>query len=120
MTPAADRLDRSDDRLIEGIVDKIYEKLFGANSDLENDLRLRLAIEQRLSGSSAVPFGLDRMNTVNSAAYLGLQPETFRSTTKRKSLGLPEPYNYGKKLHWRRSELDQWAEKQRARVTHGG
>jgi hypothetical protein len=103
-----------DAKLIEGIADAIYEKLVGANFDLiENDLRLRLAIEQRLTGSGAVPFGLDRLTTTDAAAYLGLQPETMRATAKRKVLGLPTPYCFGKKLFWRRSELDAWVEQQR-------
>jgi hypothetical protein len=91
-----------------------YAKLVGANFDLiEHDLRMRLALEQRLTGAAAVPFGLDRMNTTHTAGYLGLKPETLRSTAKRKLLGLPEPYSFGKKLFWRRSELDAWVERQR-------
>ena len=109
-----DLLDRLDDRLIGGIADAVYTKMVGANFDLiENDLRLRLALEQRLTGSGAVPFGLDRLSTTDTAAYLGLMPETLRSTAKRRLLGLPTPYNYGKKLFWRRSELDVWVERQR-------
>ena len=98
--------------LASHIADAIYEKLMGAN-DVENDLRLRLAIEHRLSGSATAPYGLDRLNTVDAAMYLGLVPETLRSTAKRKTLKLPEPYSYGKKLFWRRSELDAWTEQQR-------
>ena len=63
-----------------------------------------------------MPFGLDRLNTDDAAAYLGLQAETLRATAKRKSLDLPEPYSYGKKLFWRRTELDAWVERQRAAV----
>jgi hypothetical protein len=107
-------LDRLDDKLIDGIADAIYAKIVGANFDIiEHDLRLRLALEQRLTGNTAVPFGLDRMSTTDAAAYLGLQAETLRSTAKRKVLGLPTPYSYGKKLYWRRSELDEWVERQR-------
>ena len=114
----ADLLERLDDKLIIGIADAVYAKLVGANFDLiEHDLRLRLALEQRLTGAGAVPFGLDRMNTTDTAAYIGLQVETLRSTAKRKLLGLPEPYNYGKKLFWRRSEIDGWAEQQRRRAS---
>jgi hypothetical protein len=105
-----------DDKLIGGIADAIYAKIVGANFDIvEHDLRLRLALEQRLTGSGAIPFGLDRLSTTDTAAYLGLQAETLRSTAKRRTLGLPEPYNYGKKLFWRRSELDAWVERQRSR-----
>jgi hypothetical protein len=110
-------IERLDDKLIESIADAIYAKIVGANFDIvEHDLRLRLALEQRLTGSGAVPFGLDRMTTTDTAAYLGLQAETLRSTAKRKALDLPEPYAYGKKLFWRRSELDGWVEQQRGRA----
>jgi hypothetical protein len=105
-----------DDKLIGGIADAIYAKIVGANFDIvEHDLRLRLALEQRLTGNGATPFGLDRLSTTDAAAYLGLQAETLRATAKRKALALPEPYNYGKKLFWRRSELDAWVEQQRSR-----
>jgi hypothetical protein len=111
----ADIVERLDDKLIGGIADAIYAKLIGANFDaVEADLRLRLALEQRLTGAGAVPFGLDRLTTTDTAAYLGLQAETLRSTAKRKALNLPDPYNYGKKLFWRRSELDAWVENQRS------
>jgi hypothetical protein len=109
-----DIIKRLDDKLIGGIADAIYAKLVGANFDaVETDLRLRLALEQRLTGAGAVPFGLDRLSTVDAAAFLGLQAETLRSTMKRRQLGLPAPYSYGKKLFWRRSELETWIEKQR-------
>jgi hypothetical protein len=105
-----------DEKLIDGIADKIYEKLTGDNFNLiENDLKLRLAIEQRLSGTGVAPFGFDRMSSVDAAAYLGIVVETLRSTAKRKSLKLPEPYGFAKKLYWRRSELDLWVEQQRVR-----
>jgi excisionase family DNA binding protein len=100
--------------LISSIADAVYAKLVGANFDIiENDLRLRLAIEQRLTGNTTAPYGLDRMSTVDAAAYLGVMPETLRSIAKRKSLRLPEPYGYAKKLFFRRSELDAWIERQR-------
>jgi Helix-turn-helix domain len=109
----ADIIERLDDKLISGIADAIYSKLGTDFEVIDHDLRLRLALEQRLAGSGVVPFGLDRLTTGDTAAYLGLQAETLRSTAKRKVLGLPEPYNYGKKLFWRRSELDAWVEAQR-------
>jgi hypothetical protein len=114
MKTDADIVEWLDDRLINGIADAIYSKLVGVDFDvIDHDLRLRLALEQRLTGSGEVPFGLDRLTTNDTAAYLGLQAETLRSTAKRKLLGLPVPYNYGKKLFWRRSELDSWVEAQR-------
>jgi predicted DNA-binding transcriptional regulator AlpA len=110
----ADIIERLDDRLISGIAAAIYSKLVGADFDvIDHDLRLRLALEQRLTGSHSVPFGLDRLSTTDAAAYLGLQAETLRATAKRKALDLPTPYTYGKKLYWRRSELDAWVEQQR-------
>ena len=105
----------ADSRIVSEIADALYGRLIGAGFDAaEQDLRLRLAMEQRISGSDAVPFGLDRMSTDDAATYIGLQAETLRATAKRKSLGLPAPYNYGKKLFWRRSELDAWIERQRS------
>jgi hypothetical protein len=107
-------VEKLDDKLIDGIADAIYAKLVGANFEaVEHDLRLRLALEQRLTGAGAVPFGLDRLSSADAAAFLGLQTETLRSTAKRKALALPAPYHYGKKLFWRRSELETWAERQR-------
>src|SRR4051794_38618780 len=100
--------------MIEGIADALWARLVGSNFDLiEHQLRLRLAMEQRLAASGIVPFGLDRLSTEDTAAYLGLQAETLRDRAKRGNLGLPEPYRYGKKLFWRRSELDHWIEGRR-------
>jgi hypothetical protein len=107
-----DQLD--DSQLVEEIANAIYAKLVGADFDvIDHDLKLRLALERRLTGEGKTPFGLDRLNTVDAATYLGLQAETFRSTAKRKQLRLPQPYNFGKKLFWRRTELDAWVERQR-------
>ncbi len=103
-----------DDAFTTALADKICERLAGIRFDAqEAELRLRLALEQRVTGASAISFGLDRLTTIDAARYLGLQPETLRATAKRRLLGLPEPYNYGKKLFWRRSELDAWVETQR-------
>jgi hypothetical protein len=109
-----------DDAFSTTLADKIVERLIGANFDaIEADLRLRLALEQRLTGAGGTPFGLDRLSTSEVALYLGLRAETLRATAKRRLLGLPEPYNYGKKLFWRRSELDAWVEQQRSRPCRG-
>jgi hypothetical protein len=97
MKPDADIIERLDDKLISGIADALYSKLVGVDFDvIDHDLRLRLALEQRLTGGGSVPFGLDRLNTTDAAAYLGLQPETLRANAKRKALDLPIPYIYGK------------------------
>ena len=84
---------------------------------VELNLRAKLALEYRLLGSGAPPFGLDKLGTEETAAYIGLQSETLRDKTKRRILGIPTPYNYGRKLFWRRSELDQWIELQRCHGT---
>lgn len=102
------------DAFTAALADKICERLTGLGfAAQEADLRLRLALEQRMTGASAISFGLDRLSTTDAAAYLGLQAETLRATAKRKALDLPIPYIYGKKLYWRRSELDTWVEQQR-------
>jgi hypothetical protein len=68
-TAAANLFERLDDKLIDGLAGAIYARLVGANFDaIENDLRLRLALEQRLSSGGAVPFGLDRLSTSDAAA----------------------------------------------------
>ncbi len=102
--------------LVDGIADALWARLVGANFDpIEHQLKLRLAIEQQLSSSNGVPFGLDRLSTDDTAAYLGLQSETLRSKVKRRKLGLPDPYAFGRKMWWRRSELDGWIEQRRQR-----
>jgi predicted DNA-binding transcriptional regulator AlpA len=104
----------ADDAFTTALAEKICERLAGIRFDAqEAELRLRLVLEQRATGASAISFGLDRLTTIDAARYLGLQPETLRATAKRKALELPTPYMYGKKLYWRRSELDAWVEQQR-------
>jgi predicted DNA-binding transcriptional regulator AlpA len=49
------------------------------------------------------------------AKYIGLKPETLRDRAKRRKLGMPDPFSIGKKLAWRRSELDRWIEGQRSK-----
>lgn len=102
------------DEAIETLADALWSRMVGSHFDpIEFNLRAKLALETRLLGSTSVPFGLDKLSTVETAAYIGCEPETLRDKTKRKSLGLPQPYSFGRKLHWRRSELDPWIEKQR-------
>jgi hypothetical protein len=84
------------DAFTAALADKICERLTGlCFAAQEADLRLRLALEQRVTGASAISFGLDRLSTTDAAAYLGLQAETLRATAKRKALDLPTPYIYG-------------------------
>lgn len=85
--------------------------LDGRSTELQ--LRAKLALEYGLLGGSTPPFGLDKLGTDDTAAYLGVRPETLRDKAKRRILGIPPPYSYGRKLFWRRSELDRWVETQR-------
>jgi predicted DNA-binding transcriptional regulator AlpA len=102
------------DEMIESLADALWARITGAHCDpIELNLRAKLALEMRLTRNILPPFGLDKLSTVETAAYLGCEPETLRDKTKRKSLGLPQPYSFGRKLHWRRSELDPWIETQR-------
>jgi hypothetical protein len=90
------------DAFTAALADKICERLTGlCFAAQEADLRLRLALEQRVTGASAISFGLDRLSTTDAAAYLGLQAETLRATAKCKALDLPTPYIYGKKMYCR-------------------
>jgi predicted DNA-binding transcriptional regulator AlpA len=100
--------------VVENLADALWARMVGANCDpIELNLRAKLAIEHRLFGGSAPPFGLDKLITEETAAYIGVKAETLRDKAKRRILGIPSPYNYGRKLFWRRSELDQWIERQR-------
>jgi len=53
------------------------------------------------------------MSASETAAYIGVQAETLRDKSKRRALGIPEPYSIARKLFWRRSELDPWIEARR-------
>ena len=74
----------------------------------------KLAIEQRLLGREKMPFGLDKLTTAETATYIGCQEQSLHDKKKRRALGIPEPFNIGRKLFWRRSEVDAWIEQQRA------
>ena len=88
--------------------------MVGANCNpIELNLRAKLAIEHRLVGGNEPPFGLDKLGTEETGAYIGVKAETLRDKTKRRVLGVPMPYSFGRKLFWRRSELDRWIERQR-------
>jgi predicted DNA-binding transcriptional regulator AlpA len=100
--------------IVDKLADALWARMAGANTDpIELNLRARLALEHRLLGGSVPAFGLDKLGTEETAAYIGLNAETLRDKTKRRTLGIPTPYKYGRKLFWRRSELDQWIERQR-------
>jgi predicted DNA-binding transcriptional regulator AlpA len=90
-------------------------RMVGAHVDpIEFNLRAKLALETRIIGCDRSPFGLDKLSTAEGAAYLGLQEQTLHDRHKRRALGIPEPYHIGRKLFWRRSEIDAWIELQRA------
>jgi predicted DNA-binding transcriptional regulator AlpA len=99
--------------MLDSIADALWGRIVGVNLD-PIELRAKLALEQKLLGGAVVPFGLDKLGTEETAAYIGVQPETLRDRAKRRTLGLPLPYSFGRKLFWRRSELDPWIESKRA------
>lgn|GEM_PF-4050704 len=101
---------------IDALADRIWARIVGAHADpIEFNLRAKLALEMRMLGSEKPPFGLDRLSAAETASYVGVQTATLQDKQKRRALGIPEPYNIGRKLYWRRSELDPWIEKQRER-----
>jgi predicted DNA-binding transcriptional regulator AlpA len=107
--------------ILNNLADALWTRIVGANCDpIEINLTMKLALEQRLIGGGAPPFGLDKLGTEETAAYIGVKAETLRDKTKRRILGVPQPYNYGRKLFWRRSELDQWIERQRVTAAEVG
>ena len=98
------------EKVVDDLADALWVRMVGANCDpIELNLRAKLATD-RLLGGAAPPFGLDKLGTAETASYIGVKAETLRDKTKRRILGIPPPYNYGRKLFWRRSELDQWIE----------
>jgi predicted DNA-binding transcriptional regulator AlpA len=100
--------------VIAQLADELWGRFAGSNCDpIEMNLRAKLALEHSLRGKGALPFGLDKLGTEETAAYIGIKAETLRDRVKRRILGVPPPYNLGRKLFWRRSELDQWIERQR-------
>jgi predicted DNA-binding transcriptional regulator AlpA len=102
---------------IDEIAERLYARFVGSEiSVIGQELRLRLLLEQNIKPGATVPFGLDRLDVWQTAEYLGLKAETLRDRVKRRKLGMPEPFTIGKKLAWRRSELDQWVEGQRTGV----
>ena len=102
------------DEALNHIADALWARMVGANCDpVYLNLRAKLAIETRLLGSERVPFGLDKLSGEETAAYIGVLPETLRDKAKRRALGIPAPYHIGRKLQWRRSELDRWIESKR-------
>ena len=105
--------------LVDNLADALWARMVGSNCDpVELNLRAKLALEHRLVGGNPPSFGLDKLGTDETAAYSGVKAETLRDKTKRRILGFPLPYKYGRKLFWRRSELDQWIERRRVQQFH--
>jgi predicted DNA-binding transcriptional regulator AlpA len=111
-------MDISTEEDIEGLADRIWARIVGVADPDEFTLLVKLAIEQRMLGRDKPSFGLDKLTTGETATYLGLQEPTLHDRQKRRALGVPEPYNIGRKLFWRRSELDAWVEGRRAPEDH--
>jgi predicted DNA-binding transcriptional regulator AlpA len=99
------------DDTISALADTLWARMVGANCDpVDLNLRAKLALETRLLGGSRTPFGLDKLSCDETAAYIGVLAETLRDRSKRRALDIPEPYHIGRKLYWRRSDLDPWIE----------
>ncbi|MDR3408981.1 MAG: helix-turn-helix domain-containing protein [Methylovirgula sp.] len=103
-----------DDDAIKDLAFQLWAHLYYAGAE-PRDLNLwtALAIETKLAARGGPPFGLDRLNPSEMAAYLGIADEIVSNRTKRQHFGLPEPFAIGHRLYWRRSELDEWIEAQR-------
>ena len=58
--------------VLASIADAIWARMVGSRFDpAEHHLKVQLAMEQRFGPSGAIPFGLDRLTTEDTAAYLG-------------------------------------------------
>jgi len=107
------------DDVLDHIAEALWAKMVGANCDpVDLNLRAKLALETRLLGGSRTPFGLDKLTCEETAAYIGVLAETLRDKTKRRALDIPRPYHIGRKLYWRRSDLDPWIESRREQRFH--
>ena len=108
------------DEALDHIADALWARMVGANCDpVDLNLRAKLALETRLlGGGSRTPFGLDKLTCEETAAYIGVLAETLRDRSKRRALDIPQPYHIGRKLYWRRSDLDPWIEGRRERRFH--
>jgi len=108
-------MDIPEEEAIQELANRLWANMIGEHaSPVEFNLLAKLALEQRLLGRDKPSFGLDKLSAYETAAYDGVQAPTLHDRQKRRALGVPEPYNIGRKLFWRRSELDAWIEEQRA------
>jgi predicted DNA-binding transcriptional regulator AlpA len=104
---------------LDYIAEALWIRMVGANCDpVDLNLRAKLALETRLLGGSRTPFGLDKLSCEETAAYIGVLAETLRDKAKRRALGIPPPYHIGRKLYWRRSDVDPWIESRREQRFH--
>lgn len=111
-------LPTTDDPALDALADALWQRMIGANADpVEFNMRAKLALEMRILGSVRVPFGLDKLTAAETAAYIGVQVETLQDRHKRRALRIADPYLIGRKLYWRRSELDPSIETLRLRGT---
>jgi predicted DNA-binding transcriptional regulator AlpA len=107
-------LDIKDQETLSALATELWALMVGSHADpVEFNLRAKLALETRMLGCDRPPFGLDKLGAAETAAYIGGQVQTLHDKKKRRVLGIPEPYSVGRKLFWRRSELDEWIERQR-------
>jgi predicted DNA-binding transcriptional regulator AlpA len=105
---------------IETLATSLWARMVGSDYDpIEMNLRAKLALKQRLLGTTAVPFGLDKLSVAEVSKYTGIRAETLQNKGKRATLRMPEPYGLGTKLFWRRSELEAWIETKRAAPSEG-
>jgi predicted DNA-binding transcriptional regulator AlpA len=107
-------MDIPEEEAIQELANRLWANMIGEHaSPVEFNLLAKLALEQRLLGRDTPSFGLDKLSSNETAAYVGVQVATLHDRQKRRALGIPEPYPIGRKLFWRRSELDVWIEGQR-------
>ena len=110
-----DDFDLATEERLDALADRLWTKIVGVQfNPIELHLRAKLALEHHLLGSTTPSFGLDKMSAAETAAYVGVQVETLRDRSKRRVLGIPEPYPIARKLFWRRSEIDPWIEARRS------
>ena len=95
-------LDITTDGILDELAEKLWLRMVDAHaSPIEFNLMAKLALEQRMLGGENAAFGLDKLNTAETATYIGLQEQTLHDKKKRRALGIPEPYSVGRKLFWR-------------------
>jgi predicted DNA-binding transcriptional regulator AlpA len=80
--------------------------MMAAAENLTNESNVLTTLAALLEGDRA-------LNLEASALLLGIAPGTFRQLAAKP--GFPKPARMGKRLTWRRRELMQWWEDERAR-----